>query len=190
MKKIIALIFCFLFIFTACSDKSEPDKRTELNEQNYATYVGAGEMTLINILVNSNAEIVNEILPGGHLPIDETQTHTNKDGIFALVVSDKYKTLDDLKTKLASVYTAETVEELLTSPARYTEIAGRLYFNTEYTDTDYSVDWSSPHVTATLDENGVYNVEITVKDGNEKDMIITAHAVSENGTLKLEKIYF
>lgn len=188
MKKVIALICCLLFVLTACSG-GETDKKTELNEDNYASYVGAGEMTLINILVNSNARFVNDVFVANHLPVDETQTINNAQGTFALVVSDEYKTLADLKSKLASTYTAETVDSLLGSDSKYAEIDGKLYFNMKYDQPDYSTDWSSPEITASIDADGKYIINITVKDSKGKDTVITASAVSENGSLKLENIY-
>ncbi len=185
MKKIIALAFCFLFIFTACSND---DKPVELNEDNYASYVGAGEMTLINILVNSNAELVNDVFIKNHLDIDESKTITNENGIFAPVVSEKHKTLAELETHLASIYSEKSVDEIIGD--KYADIDGKLYFNMEYVKSDYSHDWSSPSVIASIESDGRYKLEITVKDEKGKDYIITGYAVNENGSLKLETIYF
>lgn len=187
MKKIIALAFCFLFIFTACSNGNKP---TELNEDNYASYVGAGEMTLINILVNSNAEFVNDVFIKNHLEIDESKTVTNNIGVvFAPVNSEKYKTLADLKTHLASIYSEKSVNEIIGD--KYADIDGKLYFNTEYKESDYYLlDWSAPSVSAALESDGKYKLDITVKDAKDKNYTITGYAVSENGSLKLETIYY
>lgn len=185
MKKIIALAFCLLFIFTACSGKEKP---VEINEENYASYVGAGEMTLINILVNSNKNYVENILIKDHLPVDETKTVNNGSDTFAPVISEEYKTLADLKTKLASTYAEDSVDEIIAD--KYTDINGRLYFNLKYKTSDYSTDWSSPVVTASIEADGRYNIEITVKNALGKKLTLTAYAVNENGNLKLETIYF
>lgn len=188
MKKIIALIFCLLFLFSACSGNT--GNKTELNEDNYASYVGAGEMTLINILVNSNAKFVNDIFIADHLPVDETKTVKNANAEFAPVVSDEYKTLADLKSRLEATYTKEAVDEIL-GDDRYIDIDGKLHFNTEYAESDYyKLDWSQPEVSARIDADGKYIISITVKNEKGKDTSIEAIAVSENGSLRLEKIYY
>ena len=187
MKKIIALVFCFLFIFTACSDSGEQEP-IELNEDNFATYVGAGEMTLINILVNSNKDFVENVIIKGHLPVDETKTVKNGENVFAPVNSEEYKTLADLKSKLASIYVEDSVDEIIAD--KYADINGKLYFNLKYKTSDYSSDWSSPVISATIEDDGRYKIEITIKDAIGKDHNLTAYAVNENGNLKLETIYF
>lgn len=188
MKKIIALAFCLLFILTACSGKTE--KKTEINEDNLASYVGAGEMTLINILVNSNGQFANNVFGNGHLEVDETKSVTNANGTFAPVVSDKYKTLADLKSHLYSTYTQKTADELLTSPAKYVDIDGKLHMNMKYAETTSANDWSAPVASAIIDSEGKYIISITVKNEKGKETEIEASAVSENGSLKLENIYF
>lgn len=188
MKKIIALAFCLLLILTACSGKS--DKKTEINKDNFASYVGAGEMTLINILVNSNGQFANNVFGSNHLPVDETKTVTNADGTFAPVISDKYQTLADLKSHLYSTYTQETADELLTSPAKYVDIDGKLHMNMKYAEITAANDWSSPVISASIDTEGKYIISITVKNEKGKDTKIEATAVSENGSLKLENIYY
>ncbi len=188
MKKIIALIFCLLFLFSACSGETE--NKTKLNKDNYASYVGAGEMTLINILVNSNAGFVKDIFIANHLPVDETKTVRNAKGEFAPVVSDEYKTLADLKARLEMTYTKEAVDAIL-ADEKYVDIEGKLHFNTEYAESDYyKLDWSQPEVTASIDSEGKYIISITVKDEKGRKTIIEASAVSENGNLKLEKLYY
>ncbi len=188
MKKLIALLFCLVFILTACSGKTE--KKTELNEDNYASYVGAGEMTLINILVSSNAEFVNDVFKKNHLPVDEKSTITKGTDIFAPVVSEKYKTLTDLKAHLSSIYTEKSVDYILNHQQEYVDIDGKLYFNMKYADSDYTVDWSSPVVSASINDDGKYEIKIGVKDEKGKDYIVTGYATAENGSLKLEDIYY
>ncbi|MBR3780330.1 MAG: hypothetical protein IKK63_03910 [Clostridia bacterium] len=188
MKKIIALVFCILFLFTACS--GENGKKTEINQDNYASYVGAGEMTLINILVNSNAKFVSEVFYGNHLAVDETKAIAKGGDTFAPVVSDEYKTLADLKLHMESTYTKEVIQSILGNPEKYVDIDGKLYFNMKYAETDYKTDWTSPVVSANIDADGKYIINITVKNEKGKDIEITASAVSENGSLKLENIYY
>ncbi len=189
MKKIIALLFCFLFVLTACSDKTNTNV-TELNEENFASYVGAGEMTLINILVNSNAGFVNDVFIKKHLAVDEKAAITNDLGTFAPVISDSYKTLADLRAHLSSTYTESTVESVLNGHKEYVDIDGKLYLNTNSAATDYGFDWSSPSISATIGNDGKYEIKITIKDSKGKDYDVTAYAVTENGSLKLENIYY
>ncbi len=190
MKKIFILALCLVLLLTACSEKGDTYKPTELNEDNYASYVGAGEMTLINILVNSNAEFVNEVFKKNHLPIDEKSTIQKGADSFAPVVSDKYKTLADLKEHLSSIYMEKSVDNILNNPPQYVDIDGKLYFNMKYAESDYHVDWSSPAVSASINDEGKYEIIITVKDKNGNDYTVTGHATAENGSLKLENFYY
>ncbi len=187
MKKVIALIFCLLFLLTSCSGASE--NKTELNKDNFASYVGAGEMTLINILINSNIKFISEVFVADHLPVDETKAIKNSEGTFAPVISDKYKTLADLKSHLEATYIKEAVDSIL-ADEKYVDIDGKLYFNMKYSESDYKLDWSEPEISATIDSEGKYIISITVKDENGKKAEIEAGAVSEDGKLKLEKIYY
>ena len=187
MKKIIALIFCLLFLLTACSDKN--DNKTQINQDNYASYVGAGEMTLINILINSNAKFVNEIFVAGHLPVDEAKAVKNAEGTFAPVVSDEYKSLADLKSRLGATYTKEAVDSIL-GDKKYVDIEGKLHFNMKYAESDYKLDWSAPETSASIDADGKYIITVVIKNEKGKDVEFTASAVSENNTLKLENIYY
>ncbi len=188
MKKIVILIICMILLLTACSGKNEHD--TGLNSDNYASFVGAGEMTLIEILVNSNAKFINEVFGTNHLPVDETKTIENSLGVFAPVVSDKYKTLNDLRTQLEATYSTSAIDSILSNPEKYVDIDGKLYFNMKYDEPGYTTDWSQPEISAKIDEDGKYLINIVVKDKNGKDIEIEGCAISENGTLKLEDIYY
>lgn len=186
MKKIVAILFCLLFMFIACScEKNSPPP----TESQAAAYVGAGEMTLIEILVASNAFFVTDVFAEGHLPVDAANTVTNENGTFALVVSDKIDSYARLESMVRATYTAEIADKLLSEPAKYAEIDGKLYFNMAYdTESEYSVDWSEPEVTASIGADGKYAIEVKVKDGLSKKTVVLS-AVNDNGNIRLENIY-
>lgn len=178
MKKITALLFCMIFLLSACSGK------TEFNESDILSYVGEGEMTMIRMLVDTNGFFVEDVFVAGHLPVDEKNTVENADGTFALVVSDKIKSYAELESMVRSTYAAKAADKLL-SDGRYQEINGKLYFNMKYNESsDYSLDWSESKTQATVTEEGKYEITTKIKGGK-----ITLYAVKENGNMRLENIY-
>lgn len=177
MKRISAAFILILFLFSACSGGSSFDEA--------AYFVGEGEMTLIRILVNSNAYLVGEVFVASHLPVDENSITETADGTFAPVISDKIKTYADLEKMVYSTYTAEAAQKLLGEPAKYAEIDGKLCFNMKYDEeSNYSVDRSEPKISAKLSEDGKYI--ITVKTGIKK---LELSAINDNGNIRLEDIY-
>lgn len=181
MKKITALFFFLLFLFSACSNSD----KTEFNESNIASYVGEGEMTVIRTLVSSNAFFVEDVFVADHLPVDTQNTIENSNGTFAPVVSDKIKTYADLESMLRSTYVTATADKLL-SEGRYTEIDGKLYFNMKFdAATDYSLDWSETESESVINADGNYEITVTLKSRDQ----LTLVAVKENGNLRLENIY-
>lgn len=184
MKKIFALLFCFLFLLTACSGKEEKPNST-FDESNAVSYVGAGEMTAINILVNSNEFLSADVFVDGHLPVDESGLIENEQGTFAPVASVEITTYAALKEMVYSTYTAETAEKLLNSPAKYAEINGKLYFNMKYDTPSQSAEASeAPEISAEISADGKYSV--TVKYGSEETVMVAVD--TENG-IRLENIY-
>lgn len=185
MKKITALFFCLLFLLSACSGG-----KTEFNESDVISYVGEGEMTVIRTLVSSNAFFVEDVFIADHLPVDEENTVEKPEGTFAPVISEKFKSYSDFEKMLRATYTKAAADKLL-GENKYTDIDGKLYFNTEYTEPgDYSLDWSEAECEATVNAEGKYAITVTVKNpiGISKEMPLTA--VDENGNLRLENIYY
>lgn len=177
MKRISAALILVLLLLSACSGGE--------NFDDAASFVGEGEMTLIRMLVNSNAYLVEEVFVANHLPVDENNITETADGTFAPVISDKIKTYEDLEKMVYSTYTAETAQKLLSEPVKYTEIDGKLCFNMKYDEEiNYSVDWSEPKISAKLSEDGKYM--ITVKVGVKK---FELSAINHNGNIRLEDIY-
>ena len=184
MKKIIALLFCFLFLMTACTGKDEKPTST-FDEANAFSYVGAGEMTAINILVSSNEFLASEVFVDGHLPVDESGLVEHEEGTFAPVASVEISTYEKLKETVYSTYTEETAEKLLNSPAKYAEINGRLYFNMKYdAPSQGKASNETPEVSAEISPDGKYVV--TVKYGKEETLM---SAVETDNGIRLENIY-
>lgn len=177
MKKIIAILFGLIFLLSACSGSSDFDDAV--------SFVGEGEMTLIRMLVNSNAYLVEEVFVADHLAVDENSIIETADGSFAPVVSDKIQTYADLEKMVYSTYTAEAGLKLLSEPAKYAEIDGKLCFNMKYDEeSDYSVDWSEPKISAKLGEDKKYVITVKV-DGKKFEL----SAVNQNGNIRLESVY-
>ena len=184
MKKIIAILFCFLFLLTACTGKEEPPTST-FDESNAFSYVGAGEMTAINILVNSNAFLASEVFVDGHLPVDESGLIETAEGAFAPVASAEISTYEKLKETVYSTYTEETAEKLLNSPAKYAEINGKLYFNMKYdAPVKENASEESPEISAEISSDGKYVV--TVKYSKTETLM---SAVETDNGIRLEDIY-
>ncbi len=183
MKKIFAILFCFLFLLTACSGKEDNPSST-FNESNAVSYVGAGEMTAINILVNSN-KLLSEVFVNGHLPVDESGLIENKQGTFAPVASVEITTYAALKEMVYSTYTTETAEKLLNEPAKYVEINGKLYFDMQYdTQEQGNAAAEVPEISAEISADGKYVV--SVKYGSEETVM---SAVETDEGIRLENIY-
>ncbi len=188
MKKVFALLFSFLLVLSFCSCKDDNVRKVE--EGDLEAFVGAGEITMLNTLVNSNAFFVENVFIANHLPVDTKNLITNEQGTFAPVVSEEIKSYADLKNKLSSTYTEEVVQKLLNSPVKYTEINGKLCFNMAYDkETEPSSDWSNPEISAKISQDGKYAITATVKDSNGKENTLTMSASNINGNIKLDNIY-
>lgn len=184
MKKIFLILVCFLFLLTACAG-NEGKPSSTFNESNAVSYVGAGEMTAINILVNSNEFLSADVFVDNHLPVDESGLIENEQGCFAPVASSEITTYSALKEMVYSTYTAQTAEKLLNEPAKYVEINGKLYFNMQYySQVQSNADSESPEISAELSADGKY--VITVKHGKTEAVM---SAVETDEGIRLENIY-
>lgn len=184
MKKIFLLLFCFLFLLTACSGKEETPSST-FNESNAVSYVGAGEMTAINILVNSNEFLSADVFVDNHLPVDESGLIENEQGRFAPVASVEIATYSALKEMVYSTYTAQAAEKLLNEPAKYVEINGKLYFDMQYySQVQSNADSEAPEISAQISADGKY--VISVKYGENETVM---SAVETDNGIRLENIY-
>lgn len=184
MKRIIAALFCIMFIFTACSAKT-----TTFDEAAANAYVGAGEMMVITTLVKSNGFFVEDVFVGGHLPYDAETKAETENGTYALVTSEQFASYEEFEKKIRSTYTAEVCEELLASD-KYANIDGKLYFNLKYeNDEKYALDWSEATAEATINADGLYEITAKVKGTAGVSKKVSLLAANENGNIRLMDIY-
>lgn len=184
MKKIVALLFSLIFLFSACSGK------TEFNESNVVSYVGAGEMTVINALVKSNGFFVEDVFIANHLPVDTEKVTEISGETYAPVISDEFADYPDFEERIRSVYSSSAAEGILSSD-KYAELDGKLYFNMKYENAEkYTLDWSEVSASATINAEGKYEITAKVKGTAGLSKQITLYATNENGNIRLENIYY
>ena len=190
MKKVFALLFCVLILVSvsACGDK--PDKSEDSQALAAESFVGEGEKTVLRSLVSANAFFVDDVFITNHLPVNLKAVTETADGKFAPVVSDKIGSFDDLKNMLEATYSAETAQKLL-DEKKYIDIDGKLYFNMKYDiSTESKYDWSSFELDAENKGSGKYALTVTVNDADGKSAEIEMTAVTTDGNIRLENIYY
>lgn len=183
MKRIVAAIICVLFLFGGCTAKT-PDALD-------SNYVGEGQMTVLRYLINSNAFIVEDIFIENHLPTESGKDITNEKGTFAPVASGSVSSYAELKEILESTYTKEAADKILNESDRYAEIDGKLYFNTKYANSqadDY--DWSEPEIKIISVADGTYEFELTIKKSNNFKHKLTVKAITVDGNIRLDNMYY
>lgn len=183
MKRVIAVILCLMLFLTACSGKPK------LDESNINTYVGAGELTVINALVRSNGYFIENVFIANALPFDSEKAVETENGTYAPVTSDLFETYADFEKKIRSTYTEAASEEILAND-RYADIDGKLYFNIKYNSSDkYNLDWSEAETEAKINAEGKYEITAKVKSGAGFSKTVTLYAINENGNIRLENLY-
>ncbi len=183
MKRIVAAVICVMLLLGGCA--------AEKNDVFDANYVGEGQMTVLRYLINSNAFIVEDIYIENHLPVNADKTITNENGTFALVESEKASTLAELKAILESTYTKDVADKILEEKNIYAEFDGKLYLNTSHahsTADDY--DWSDPEIKVISVADGSYELEVTIKKSNGFKHKFTVKAVTVNGDIRLDNMYY
>ena len=126
MKRAISVAFCLLILLGTVSCGKE-----ELQSDKY---IGEGLLVTFKVMVDCNQEFYNDIFVLGHLDVDK-EKQFEKDGItWAPVVSEKYKTYDDLLSAMRSVYTEDCVQAILKKYDFYADVDGVLCFNTAFAD--------------------------------------------------------
>ena len=182
MKKIIAAAICIALLLTGCSFK--PDALD-------ANYVGEGQMTVLRYLIKSNGFLVEDVFVESHLPTESGKDITNENGTFSPVVSDQIGTYADLVTAVESTYTKETAEKILSQSDRYAEIDGKLYFNTKYAESDAEdYDWDKTDIKVISVADGTYELEVSVKKVHGLNQKFTVKAVTVDGDIRLEDMFY
>lgn len=183
MKRILASVICIMILLSGCAAKT-PDVLD-------ANYVGEGQMTVLRYLINSNAFIVEDIFVENSLPTESGKDITNENGTFAPVVSDSVGSYAELKSILESTYTKEAAYKILSESDRYTEIDGKLYFNTKYANSEAEdYDWSNPEIKVISVDDGTFELEVTIKKASGFKHKLTTKAVTVNGDIRLDNMYY
>lgn len=190
MKRIILIFTCILFLFAGCSGSGDNTDTTSRDV--FATnYVGEGQLTVLRSLIYSNALFVEEVFVEDFLPADTDKAVSDKSGTFAPVVSDKFDSYEDFVKSLHATYTDEAAEKILTEFDMYKDIYGKLYINTKAKKTSAeNYDWNNPVIKVNSAADGTYNIEITVKTEKGSDYSFEAKAVTVDGNIRLENIYY
>ncbi len=183
MKRVIAVMICLMLFLSACSGNPK------LDESNINSYVGAGELIVINTLVKSNGFFVEDVFVKNSLPHDAGKSVETENGTYAPVISDLFATYADFEKKIRSTYTEAACEEILSND-RYADIDGKLYFNTKYSASEkYQLDWSEVETEATINADGKYEITAKVKGSAGLSKTVTLYAINENGNIRLENLY-
>lgn len=182
MKKIIAAAICITLLLTGCSFK--PDALD-------ANYVGEGQMTVLRYLIKSNGFLVEDVFVENHLPTESGKDITNENGTFSPVVSEEIGTYTDLVTAVESTYTKEAAEKILSQSDRYAEIDGKLYFNTKYAESDAEdYDWNETDIKVISVTDSTYELEVSVKKARGLKQKFTVKAVTVDGDIRLEDMFY
>lgn len=182
MKRIIASVICMALLLAGCSFK--PDVTD-------ANYVGEGQMTVLRYLVKSNGFLVEDVFIENHLPTESGKDITNENGTFSPVASGEIDTYTDLVTAVESTYTKEAAEKILAQSNRYTEIDGKLYFNTKYAEADAEdYDWNETDIKVVSVSDGTYELEVSVKKVKGLKQKFTVKAVTVDGDIRLENMFY
>ena len=187
MKKVILIFSCILLLFAGCSN-SEKNSGKDVFATNY---VGEGQLTVLRSLINSNALFVEEIFVEDFLDAETDKAITDKSGTFAPVESGIFNTYEELKQSVYETYTEEAAKNILAEFDMYRDIYGKLYINTKakkINARDY--DWSNPEIKVNSAADGTYNMEITIKTEKGKDYVFEAKAITVDGNIRLENIYY
>lgn len=190
MKRIVLIFACILFLFAGCSNSGS---NTEKNSKDvFATnYVGEGQMTVLRSLIKSNALFVEEVFVENFLPVEEDKTISDKSGKFAPVSLDKFDSYEDFVKSIYATYTDEAAEKILAEFNMYKDIYGKLYLNTKSSKVKAkNYDWSSPEIAVRTAADGTYELEVTIKTEKGRDYTFEAKAVTVDGNIRLENIYY
>ena len=191
MKRIILILGCILLLFAGCKNSNSVEETTTKKDALAPNYIGEGQMTVLRSLINSNALFVEEVFVEDFLPIEEAKEISDKSGSFAPVSSSKFATYESFVLSLNSTYTEETVKNILAEFDMYKDIYGKLYLNTKASGVkakDY--DWSNPQIEVITVSDGAYELEVTVKTEKGKDHTFEIKAVTVDGNIRLENIYY
>ncbi|MBQ7122527.1 MAG: hypothetical protein IJO03_09730 [Clostridia bacterium] len=190
MKRFVLIFACILFLFAGCSDSGNTDS-TSKKDALAPNYVAEGQMTVLRSLINSNALFVEEVFVEEFLPVDADKSISDKSGTFAPVSSDIFDSYEDFVQSLNATYTDEAAKSILEEFDMYKDIYGQLYLNTKSSAVKAkNYDWSTPEIEVITAAEGTYELEVTVKTEKGKDHTFEIKAVTVDGNIRLENIYY
>lgn len=190
MKRFVLIFACILFLFAGCSDLGGAEE-TSKKDALAPNYVGEGQMTVLRSLINSNALFVEEVFVEEFLSADENRAISDESGTYAPVSSDKFDSYDAFEKSVYATYTDEAAEKILAEFNMYKDIYGELYLNTKSSKIKAkNYDWSSPEIEVVTVSEGTYELEVTVKTEKGKDHTFEVKAVTVDGNIRLENIYY
>lgn len=191
MKRFALIFACILFLFAGCSDSGGDAEKTSKKDVFATNYVGEGQMTVLRSLINSNALFVEEVFVEEFLPADTNKAISDKNGTYAPVSSDKFDSYEKFIQSVNSTYTDEAAKKILAEFDMYKDIYGELYLNTKSSKVKAkNYDWSSPVIEVVTVSEGTYELEVTVKTEKGKDHTFEVKAVTVDGNIRLENIYY
>ena len=190
MKRFVLIFTCILFLFAGCSDSGNTDSATK-KDALAPNYVGEGQMTVLRSLINSNALFVEEVFVEEFLPADTDKAISDKSGTFAPVSSDIFDSYEDFVQSLNATYTEKAAKSILEKFDMYKDIYGELYLNTKSSAVKAkNYDWSTPEIEVITVSDGTYELEVTVKTEKGKEHTFEVKAVTVDGNIRLENIYY
>lgn len=184
MKKSIALLLAVCLILLAGCSGGESDAVTDNTDPD--TYVGAGLLTSLKVLLYSNENFVNNVFICGTLPFDKGDSMETGSGFYHRVVSDSFKSLSELEAAVRSTYTEEAASKLL-GEGKYIQSDG--FFgvdNSKLTSSEKPLSWDIEATSAKMISDTECELSVPVTNGSKT---ATVTAVLVDGVWLLNDIY-
>ena len=185
----------FLLFFMSDSQEEQPAEttpaETEFNPP--SELLQSAELAAPDLLTNNykayqyfTQGMSYEQEPYGNKPEDGFYTCSN----------DTYKTFEQFSDFIKSIYTEKAAEKLLTDPygkgAVFADRKGQLGISYEFIESgrieDNGISWENGKYSFTLTSDTECDVEITLKDKDDKDVIIKTKMILEKDVWKLAEM--
>lgn len=191
MKRFILVFLSILFLFSGCAGDGGNGKETTKVDVFSPNYVSDGQLTALRTLIGSNAMFVEDVFVESFLPFEESKTISDESGSYAPVNSELFKTYEELSQAIGETYTEEAAKNILAEFDMYRDIYNVLYINTNASPVKAkNYDWTNPGIEIVAVFEGTYEFNVTVKTEKGKDFVFEAKAVTVDGNIRLENIYY
>jgi len=189
MKQLCILLSLLLVIALTVSCASDDNQTQESSNVTSGQNTEVKEENMENLmreLVQKNYVCITELFYFGNLPYENTEI----DGVdeVAKVQSNKYQSLDDVRSFLNEVYVADEVERLISNyfdgRPLYFEKNGSLYlYVSQTTSAGIPLPWDSFEINIVSSSEDYCSFEAIVKyvDGVGENNIFNFEAKNENG---------